>query len=151
MARSISENFIKELKDGILKPVLDYIHHDYTLDMELRGNEVTIYYRGGKLFSIKEEKKINNYIYELEPLAEEYGSKLSIDISNIEDYIPKAKHLIDKYSFEEKESWEREIQQQIVRENNYSPNAKDTDFFIIDIEYKDIGRAVEFTPLDRHH
>ena len=105
--------------------------------MELRGTEVTIYYRGGKLFSISEEG------FEIVPLDEEYTKPLNEptpDIKNIEDYIPKAKHIMDVW-FAKNRKWERELQQQIVIENNYSPTAVDTDYFIVDIEYKDIGRA----------
>ena len=137
MARHISEEFLNEFLNGSLKNILDYIHQDHTLDMELRRTEVTIYYRGGKLFSIKEDG------YTLVPFDEKYTKPVNEhipDINNIKDYIPKAKHIMDAW-FAKTRKWERELQQQIIIENNYSPTAEDTDYFIIDMEYKDIGRA----------
>jgi len=139
MARQISPNFLDEFLNGSLKYILDYVHKDDTLDMELRGKEVTIYYRGGKLFSIKEDKDV----YKLLRLDKKYTKPLNEpvpDINNIEDYIQKAKHIMDVW-FVRNRKWERELQQQIIIENNYSPTAKDTDYFILDIEYKDTGRA----------
>ena len=132
MARHISQNFLNEFLNGSLKYILDYIHKDHTLDMELRGNEVTIYYRGGKLFSIREDG------FELKYLDKKYiPNGLAINKRNIKDYIPEAKQCMDTWFATIKENWEKEIQQQIVRENNYSPTAEDTDYFIIDIEYED--------------
>jgi len=134
MARKISEIFFQELAK---MPILEYVKSDDTLDMELRGDSVIVYYRGGKLLTLKENP------ITLEPLDKDYhkGSEPPA-IVNIIDYIPQAKHIIDKYVVEVKNHlWEKEIQQRVVLENNYSKNSLDTDFFIIDIEYQDIGRA----------
>ena len=131
MPRHISEKFINELLAGKLSNLLRYVRSDHTLDMELRGVEVTVYYRGCKLLSIKNDS------FELKPLDKKYSrNRIIPDISKIEEYIPKSKHLIDMWLVKNKK-WETEIQQQIVRENNYSPSADHTDFFILDIEYKD--------------
>lgn len=141
MARKISNAFLQELKlkDGCLNPILNYVKSDDTLNMELRGDSVAIYYRGGKLLSIKEKS------FELIALDSNYHKEsglISPTVENIEDYIPKAKRIVDKYVVEVKNHlWEKEIQQRIVQENNYSRNSYDTDFFIIDTEYQDIGRA----------
>ena len=138
MAHSIKSSFINELKTGTLKEILKYVQHDDSLDMELRGDKVIIYYRGGALLTIHEDT------YSIDPLAKEYHKGFTIatpTTSDYEDYIPKAKHIIDVFVYDVKNHlWEKDIQQQVVKENNYSRNAKDTDYYIIDIEYQDTGR-----------
>jgi len=140
MARKISSNFLKEIKELTKKPILEYVKYDDTLDMELRGNSVIIYYRGGKLLTIEENSNVLVGIDE--KYYKEGSTQILPTIQNIEDYIPQAKHIIDRYVVEKRNHlWEKEIQQRIVQENNYSQNSFDTDFFIIDVEYQDIGRA----------
>lgn len=46
----------------------------------------------------------------------------------------QVKTIIDTYDM--KSCWESEIKQMVVRENNTSPNANDTDFWVIDTEYQ---------------
>ena len=148
MARKIEESFFYELKTGTLKPLLEYVQNDDTLDMELRGNSVMIYYRGGKILEIKDKS------YKFSGLNRKY----LLDKKNIESpslatfasYFPQAKHIIDYYVLNKKNHlWEKEIQQRIVQENNYSPNALDTDFFVIDVEYQDnsIGSRADIVAL----
>lgn len=103
-----------------------------------------MYYRGGALLSIKEE---NDGTYTWKPLDAEYKKgKASMPtgcIRDFENYIPQAKHAIDKYIVcsPKNHLGEKEIQQLVVKENNYSPNSNDTDFFIVDMEYQDsVGR-----------
>ena len=138
MARAIKGKFIDELINGNLNPILEYIQLDDTLNLELRGKEVTVYYRGGALLTIKQDT------YILKGLTEKYHKGFPFmepDIRNIEDYIPKAKHLVDIYINTVKNQFgEKDIQQQIARENNYSPNSLDTDYFVIDTEYQDMFR-----------
>lgn len=136
--RHISNAFMSELQTGSLKPILKEVQLDDTLDLELRGNKITIYYRGGALFSIIEE----NGKYNLVGIDPKYRTNdlliPTISLNNISNYIKDAKHLIDFYvTSENNKLWEKEIQQLIVRENNYSANSSDTDFFIVDIEETD--------------
>ena len=114
MARQISNQFLNELKT---MPILEYVKTDDTLNMELRGNKVIIYYRGGKLLTVVDK---NPTVFE--PLDEKYlKENIDLDTENIEDYIPKAKRVIDRYVVEVKNHlWEKEIQQRVVQENNYS-------------------------------
>lgn len=137
MKRQISPNFLKELKEGTLQLILEYVKNDDTLDMELRGNSVMIYYRGGKILEIKDIS------YDLVGLDNGYLIDKTIkkpSLKTFENYFPHAKHIIDYYVLSKRSQWEKEIQQRIVQENNYSNNSNDTDFFIIDIEYQDIDR-----------
>jgi hypothetical protein len=138
MARQIKDVFVNELVSGTLAPLLVYVQQDDTLNLELRGDRITLYYRGGAILTIRETS------YKFEGLTPKYLNGTSIItplISNIDDYIPKAKHIIDIYIPTVKNHLgEKDIQQHIARENNYSPNSLDTDYFIIDTEYQDLGR-----------
>lgn len=138
MARKIKESFLQEFLIGSLTPLLRYVQLDDTLNMELRGKEVTIYYRGGALLTIHEDS------FNFDGLTEKYHKYFAFtkpDLLNIEEYIPKAKHLIDLYiNTTRNHLGEKDIQQQIARDNNYSQNSLGTDFFIIDTEYQDLGR-----------
>ena len=94
MSRKIKKAFINELLTGSLKPFLEYVQIDDTLNVELRGDRVMVYYRGGAILTI--EQDTNN----LEGLVEEYHKGITFispSIINIEQYIPKAKHIIDGY------------------------------------------------------
>ena len=121
---------------GELHALLEYVQNDDTLDMEFRGNSFTLYYRGGAILSVSETKS-KKYVWN--PLDAKYndGHELKNNPENFEDYIPESKHVIDRYicSAPKNHLGEKEIQQLIVKENNYSPNSNDTDYFIVDMEY----------------
>ncbi len=137
MKRLLSPIFIQDLLKSIL---LEYIKHDNTLDIEIRENYINIYYRGGNALRMK-EIGVNRYSYQFDPeylkattflsedIIKDYKSKL--DWNN---YFPLVKQAMDLY-FTKYSKEEREYQQLVVRENNYSSIANSTDYFIIDIEY----------------
>lgn len=70
MKRSISNQFLENLKNGALHVIVDHVRVDPYLDLELRGNCVMVYYRGGKILTVYENQN-------LEGLAEEYYKKES--------------------------------------------------------------------------
>ena len=133
--RSISDGLMEILKKDYLK-ITEYVRVSPYLDMEMRGNCVMVYYRGGKILTIFEDKR-------MEGLAAEYykeeNTKLLVpQIDTIEDYFAKAMHVIDMYeAYEKSRLGEKEIQQRVVYENNLSVNACKTDYFVADIEWAD--------------
>ena len=133
--RSISDGLMSILKDDYLK-ITDYVRISPYLDMEMRGNCVMVYYRGGKILTIFEDKK-------LEGLAVEYyidkNAKLLVpQIDTIEEYFAKAMHIIDIHeALVKSKLGEKEIQQRVVYENNLSINADKTDYFVADVEWAD--------------
>lgn len=137
-SRHLANNFFIELKQGVLSPILEYVKYDDTLDLQFRGTYISIYYRGGLILKVTEKQDFIS-------ITKEYirDSKLIIpDITNLEDYIPAAKHLVDVYLCKVRNHlWEKDIQQQIVKENNYSPNTLDTDYFVIDTEYAENNKV----------
>ena len=137
MKRSISNQFLENLKNGALHVIVDYVRVDPYLDLELRGNCVMIYYRGGKILTVYENQN-------LEGLAEEYYKKESDtarivpSFDCIHDYFAHAKHIVDIHESSNKSKLgEKEIQQRVVYENNMSVNSSNTDYFVADIEWAD--------------
>lgn len=139
MARILDENFVKELLCGNLKDCLDYVRSDDTLDLEIRENYINIYYRGGNVLKVNKNGGCyqyefdDNYLKTNPVILKDKLDKLR-NQTDWNNYFPKAKQAMDFYfSIHRKE--EREFQQLVVRENNYSSIANGTDYFIIDIEY----------------
>lgn len=50
--RSISESFLNSLKAGLFKSIVDIVRIDPSLDLEMRGDTVMVYYGGGKILTI---------------------------------------------------------------------------------------------------
>lgn len=154
MTRAIDNIFLMDLKEGKLELLLNIINKDDTLDLELRGDKICIYYRGALLLTIIADKGKEEYNYKVNILDDKYfqnneykynkiNFKKQYSIANSADlnewiqFLPYFKQAVD-YHFSVKRSLERDIQQQIVRENNktfYSDNYNTTDYFILDVEY----------------
>lgn len=136
MKRSISNQFLENLKNGALHVVTDYVKVDPYLDLELRGNCVMVYYRGGKILTVYESQN-------LEGLANEYYKKdesirIVPSLDSIHDYFAHAKHIVDIHESSNKSKLgEKEIQQRVVYENNMSVNSSNTDYFVADVEWAD--------------
>ena len=128
---------LKEIK-GELHSLLEYVKADDTLDMEFRGDSITLYYRGGAILTV-EKNPDDSFVWK--ELSKEYllGCDLSHRAKSYEDYIPEAKHIIDRYicGGPKNHLGEKEIQQLVVKENNYSPYSNDTDYFIVDMEFEE--------------
>jgi hypothetical protein len=136
MKRELSPSFISDLLTGSLTDVLGFIHEDNTLDLEIRDKFLNIYYRGGNILKITE---VGAHSYQFEFDSNYLPTKNAGFIapnsgSNWHQYFPMMKQAMDFY-FTKHRKEEREYQQLVVRENNYSSIANGTDYFIIDIEY----------------
>lgn len=147
MNRQLDKGFIDDLIEdkGQLRGLLDYVQADNTLDLQIRGNYINIYYRGGNV--LKVSKKGNSYTFRFDPkyLNQSSASQKSLilkhkDGPEWDTYFPLAKQAMD-FFFSKKKKDEREFQQLVVRENNTSSVASSTDYFIIDIEYDNRSKA----------
>lgn len=142
--RAISQKLLNYLKPEKKEEsnILKIVKHDRTLNIEFRGNRIIVYYRGCAILTVNEtgsmkmnEKKYYSHVdkdgkkqYEIE--------QIKPTKENLDEYFMHAKLAIDKFNGYVKENAETETQQLIVKENNYSSVSNDTDYFIIDIEYK---------------
>lgn len=134
--RSISSGFLEQLKTGSLKSITDYVRVDPYLDLELRGNSVIIYYRGGKVLTVDEKGVLTGLVDEYYLLPD--TERILPSIEGLHDYLAHAKHIVDIYeSMQNSKLGEKEIQQRVVYENNLSVNADKTDYFIADVEWAD--------------
>ena len=134
------------LKDYEMRGLLNYVKSDNTLDIEIRENYINIYYRGGsalKITQIDENKydfHFDKNYYKTNGLV----SDTNIPVLNSEtewmNYFPHIKQAMD-FWFTENPKEEREFQQLVVRENNYSSISNSTDYFILDIEYNNRKNA----------
>ncbi len=131
---------IDALKEGLLGCFRERVIRDHTLDMEIRREDIRIYYRGGRILYITaatEGYKVDfdkNYFIKNEFVLPNGKVKNENDANEWVVTIPKLKQAMDLWLCHNPKE-EREFQQLVVRENNYSSIAKGTDYFICDIEY----------------
>ncbi|WP_455543309.1 hypothetical protein [Intestinibacter sp.] len=148
MERIISNNFVRDLEDGILRNILKYVKSDTTLAMEIRKDCINIYYRGGSLLKIKEiGENIYNGYFDKNYIKTENSQSVVIECipginsmskaNKLIDYIPKIKQQMDLWmKIEMPDGGEREYKHIVAKENNYGLIGKESDYFIGDIEYR---------------
>lgn len=150
--RKLSPEFITDLETGVLKELLELIKNDYSLDMQIREDYINIYYRGGNILEVRADiKELYGYCFKFDKnyltLKKsgyhhlKHNPNLKNDLDSYRynrdwlKYFALAKQAMDLYLTTVKQSDERENQQLLVRENNYSAVANATDYFVVDIEY----------------
>ena len=161
--RGLSPEFMEALLNGVLKPILDLVKADHTLDLQIRENMVLIYYRGGKLLQVNKEGNSysltceSNYLHHLNiPIADllklpeemrelNYSVNVNSDLGTVENFVrilPRRKQIMDSYFSLVGRGNENEFRQLIVRENNRDATlAGRTDYFICDIQSNIGGRG----------
>lgn len=145
--RSLSEVFMADLKseDGKLNPLLSRIQNDDTLIAGIRNDCLDVYYRGGCLLHLTRKGEIYKAEFDENYDVDERLKNTNIpnkvkgcdDIKIWLDALPEIKDVMDMHLGLEKDKLEREFQQVVVRENNFSKVAESTEYFITDIEYAD--------------
>lgn len=143
--RGLEGGFLKDLKTGLLAPLLERVKADQPLCLEIRGTYVNIYYRGGNLLKLATAH--SRYKANINPkYAKGDGGVISRGLpseelhrqSDIDAWIkmiPTLKLTMDIYLGQRPKKVEREIQQLILRDNNLGGVSRATDYFICDIEY----------------
>jgi len=140
--RGLSEELMSSLKEGTLKPILERVILDSVMDLQIRENYINIYYRGGNILKITEKNREFIPHFDINYVTENtinftglpYTLETNKDVEAWLNSIPYLKHEMDIW-FGGHPKNEREFQQLVSRENNYSKIANSTDYFIIDIEY----------------
>jgi len=140
--RILSDCFMKDLKSGVLKPLLERVREDETLMLAIRDDYINIYYRGGNIFEIRRRPHLGQYEVRFDqkyakglalPLIFPFRIERGAEARDLAVVVPELKYAMDRYFAKTRKS-EREFQQLAVRENNRSPIANETDYFIVDIE-----------------
>ena len=146
--RKLSDHFMHALKEGILKSFAELVRDDHTLCLEIRKNYINIYYRGGNLTRISQNNGIFEAFFDRNYFSIQIDHRLT-DIPHIlstesdtEKWIKQMPHLKQAMDiwFGDNPKEEREYQQRILRENNFTRIANSTDYYVCDIEYSDKGR-----------
>ncbi|KJS88666.1 MAG: hypothetical protein JM58_00615 [Peptococcaceae bacterium BICA1-8] len=142
MSRGLSDKFMYELKFGLLFPFLNLVIVDSTICLEIREESINLYYRGGNILRIKNNKGnffaffdrgyLDEATTNVPVLPEELNNPAKVD--QWIKCIPHIKHEMDLW-FTKSPKSERAAQQITVQENNLSDSATGTDYFICDIEY----------------
>ena len=142
--RGLSKQFMSDLETGVLHPFLDRVRHDQTLDLQIRDDNLNIYYRGGNLIGISNRGGKYKAWFD-ESYSGKKGSRKRIparpevingsaDVCSWLASFPASKQMMDR-SFIRKKGEEREYQQLVVRDNNIGGVSRATDYYICDLEY----------------
>lgn len=142
--RGLTPAFMEALTNGALRPLLERVWADKTLELAIRKDYINVYYRGGNLLRV-EERSPERFTARFDPkyLSPEKHARISWPASLISrasdadswvGLFPTLKDSMDLW-FGRHGRDERACQQLAIWENNRSPWAGGTDYFIVDIEY----------------
>lgn len=144
--RSLNNDFLSALREGCLAQLTEMVRSDTTLCLELRGDYVNVYYRGGNLLEVRQRRHSPaEYSVQFDTNYFAAGAEVRLPHRTVRqtgDLVPwlavcsNLKQAIDRWLSSVKANSEREIQQLAVRENNFSAVARDTDYYVCDIEYQ---------------
>ncbi|MCL2435445.1 MAG: hypothetical protein FWD09_04815 [Lentimicrobiaceae bacterium] len=153
MAREITDKtFLEELKIGNLSKLLGELRKNENIDIQIRDNYLSVYYRGGSLLKIqgknsfvfdefyfytesdRTSKEIKKDIKLCTELKEQKDNLLKkIKEGKHQEFIEQATNQINEWlKAHNKENSEREEQHKLLFENQYSKS----DYTIIDIEFQ---------------
>lgn len=142
--RGLSDQFMHDLKQGVLTGVLDRVKADDTLSLEIREGYINIYYRGGNAIKITENGLAYDFWFDTkyvtDPQVLNKLATLTPQVTSTQmaaawiNALPDIKNQMDMW-FAKNRKEERDYQQVVVHENNYGGSANDTDYYICDIEY----------------
>lgn len=136
--RGLSPEFFSALQSGELAPIVERVRADRTLCLEIREDSINVYYRGGSL--LKVERAGSKYMFGFDHNYFNASPTLTpppspVDAATWADAVPAFKNAMDLF-FGRVPKDEREIQQHLLRDNNFGGVARSTDFYICDIEYR---------------
>ena len=159
--KEIIKVIIKDLKKGILLPLLKKIQNDDTLQLEFRENYISIYYRGGciskleyKNTNIYQDYFDNNYKNKFEEIPEEDEEEkldANLKVTNIDECTKLVAKIIERKEYMNSHfanipRREREYQQAVERENN---DNGDSNYYIADIEYANLDSRFDMIAVQR--
>ena len=141
--RGLSAAFMNDLLDpeGMLHPLLTRVKKDQTLMLAIRDSFINIYYRGGSILRVTEHSK-GFYRTFFDSRYNKNEQDLPILPNTINDQgnakkwvdsFPALKNVMDEFLTAFGKS-EREFQQLVARENNFSSISNESEYFISDIE-----------------
>jgi len=145
MERSLNDNFMNDLKHGILINLLERVIKDSTIDLQMRGDSIDIYYRGGVILHLVQNTDtynatINPKYFGEEPVVQfENKIKTKEDIQDWIKKVPIIKQARD-FHYGKNNAAERDFMQLTVRSSSYEKEIKEGNIIITDVEYNYIGK-----------
>ena len=145
--RGISAEFVGQLTGGILQPILERLRRDDTLSLEIRNGYIDIYYRGGRLLSLRANAKANKFATAFDERycdAGDWCPKLPPGPGKTIESPEQAQAWVDVFAphkqimdihFCSRPKIEREYQQAVVRDNNRHHTGERSDYLVVDVEY----------------
>ena len=137
--RKLNDMFLKDLKEGgSLFPLTDVVKSDTSLCLELRGDYVNVYYRGGNLMRVTQSGNEYKVFFDENYFKSRRRTTLPDGREGVDawlDVLPELKQAMDRWFGKYKKD-EREFQQMLLRDNNFGSIARSTDYYICDIEYQ---------------
>ncbi len=152
IVRKLDQTFLGDLNSGILSPCLEEVRNNKDLILEIRGNYLNIYYRGGNVFKVnpvgKESSRYYKFSWDINYIKtpEKYGvtknqikSVLS-KVTSLEECKICVEHMkiifnIMNDYFVKHPKAEKFIQQEIVTSNALS------NYLLTDFEYQKGNKA----------
>ena len=130
-ARWLDDQFLWDLKEGVLEPLTEAVLSDTSLCLELRGTYINVYYRGGNLMKVEQRSDRYDVFFDEGYFEDEKRSSLpnskitgKAGIDDWIDFCPILKRAMDRYFSRRLRKHEREFQQVLLRENNFGRNGK---------------------------
>jgi hypothetical protein len=151
--RALSEHFMDDLlrPEGLLYPIRSKVKKDQTLMLAIRDGFFNIYYRGGNILKVEDRKgcayrtSFDEHYNKSGQIISDSHADITIqdDAQKLVDLFPERKNIMDEY-FSAYGKAEREFQQLVARENNYSSISNESEYFISDIEITDPEPGARF-------
>jgi hypothetical protein len=151
--RELPGTFMQDLLDpeGVLHPILSRVRKDQTLMLAIRDGFINIYYRGGSILRVTENKGAA-YRGFFDERYNKSGREMphtpaiirhQVDAEAWVDSLPVLKRIMDEFLSTHNKD-EREFQQLVARENNSSSISNESDYFISDIEVSETNSHARF-------
>lgn len=144
--RRLGKRFLSALKDGCLAELTATVKSDATLCLELRGDYVNVYYRGGNLMALRDSGQSageyfvsfdTNYFAPREAIAlPDCTIRNRDDLTHWLALWPELKRAMDRWLSRTRTNAEKEFQQLALRDNNFGSVARSTDYYICDLEFQ---------------
>lgn len=138
--RGLSKSFFDSLSTGFLKELGVEVTRDSDLNLEIRENFISIYYKGHSLLKLAEIGP-DQYRTEIDGLFTRGLTlpSLCVDADSTHRFVQCVPKLKRNMATCGRLKLECEYQQMLIRANNYEPR-NNSDYFIIDREYM-VGRS----------
>jgi len=146
-SRALSDEFMKELKDGVYHPIVQRVRLDKDLDMESRGTYLNIYYQGHSILNLKKNGSITIDKKFLRGVEERVPSsfKTNEDVNAYLESLPRIKDNVTYCPSEagdrSSKSRELEFEQLLIRANNLE-SRNNSEYIILDRQYV-VNRGVD--------